>query len=158
MDLKGKLVHWLRDAHALERAVEKILEGHARAARAYPELAERLLSHLGQTHEHVARVEKGLRLLGSDPSASETAAGRILGSLQSAASLALPDPVVTSVAGDYALEHLEISTYTAIVAAAEAADQEEIAELSRRTIAEEKEMADWLREYLPLLSVKYLTA
>lgn len=158
MDFKEKLIRWLRDAHAIERAVEKILEGHVRGAKAYPELVQRLESHLGQTREHAARVEQCLKLLGSGPSGAEGAVGKLLGALQGAASLLLPDPVVTSVAGDYALEHLEISTYTAIVAAAEAAGQEQICSLCRRTIEEEKAMADWLREYLPILSVKYLSA
>jgi ferritin-like metal-binding protein YciE len=156
MNPKIKLVAWLRDAHAIERAVEKTLETQSHAAKQYPELAQRLRSHAAQSHEHASRVENLLKSLNAIPSAAENAVGKILGSMQAAAGLFLGDPIVTNTAAAYALEHLEIATYVAVVAAAEAAGEPDAAAVCREIIKEEEGMAHWLRDYLPVLTVKYL--
>jgi ferritin-like metal-binding protein YciE len=156
MNPKTKLVAWLRDAHAIEKAAEQTLTQQAKAAKSFPELAGRLNDHILMIHTHASRISEVLTSLGAVPSATEGAVAKFLGTMQTAAGFLMGDPVVTNVAAAYALKQLQIATYVAIVAAAEAAGEPEAAAVSREIIEDEERMADWLREYLPRLTMQYL--
>jgi len=156
MDLPEKLVSWLQDAHAIELHVEKSLHNYARKAQPYPELSARINQHIAETQRHATRVEDCLKSLGRSPSGLESLVAKVLGVGQTAASTILGDAVLTSCTAAYALEHLEVSTYTAIIAAAEEAKQADITRTCRQIMAEDAAMASWLLEHLPGLTRKYL--
>lgn len=156
MDLPEKLVSWLQDAHAIELHVEKTLHSYDRLAHPYPELSGRIRQHIADTRVHAEKVEKCLKSLGRAPSGFEALVARVLGVGQTAAASLLGDAVLTGCAAAYAMEHLEVATYTGIIAAAKEASQPEIVQACREIMAEDAAMGAWLLEQLPALTRKYL--
>jgi ferritin-like metal-binding protein YciE len=66
------------------------------------------------------------------------------------------DEVVKGAMAGYTFEHFEISSYTVLIAAAEAAGDQQTASICREILSEEQAMADWLREHLPNVTRQYL--
>jgi ferritin-like metal-binding protein YciE len=156
MDSDKKLVSWLRDAYAIEQQAETALRKYADASRDYPSLNAKLVEHAAETHKHKEWIESCLKALGQSHSGFESVVGRILGAGQTAASALLGDALLTNAAATYALEHLEVATYTASVAAAEKAGKEDVARICREILKEDSAMASWLLGQLPQLTQRYL--
>jgi ferritin-like metal-binding protein YciE len=56
----------------------------------------------------------------------------------------------------YTFEHFEISSYTALIAAAKAAGDQQTASVCEAILSEEQAMADWLKEHLVPVTQQYL--
>src|SRR5690625_3636481 len=76
-----------------------------------------------------------------------------MGALMNAAS---DDEVVKNAIGSYSFEHFEIASYRALIAAAEVAGEEYIAEVCRNILAEEEAMAQWVEQKLPTVTEAFL--
>ena len=72
-----------------------------------------------------------------------------LGAAQGMSTAMSTDKMIKNVMADYAVEHFEMASYMAIVAACRELGHEEIASICEGIIQEEMEMADWLRMQLP---------
>lgn len=144
-----RLLAWLNDAYALEKAQIPILENHADDARRQPHVRDRDLQHLERTKQHVKMVEKCIRLLGRKPSKAKSAVGRITGAVNSLSTEPFNDEVVRNFLADFASENLEVASYQAIIVAARDAGHEKIARICEEILDDEEEMADWLRANLP---------
>jgi ferritin-like metal-binding protein YciE len=149
MPNKDLLVSWLRDAHAMERALIPVLERHADQAEARPELRARLERHIGETKRHADLVERCLERYGEDPSTTKDLLARASGTLQSLATAPFGDRLVKNAIADYATEHLEIASYEGIRTAAERLGDEATVQDCETILADEREMARFLSETLP---------
>lgn len=144
-----RLLAWLNDAHALEKALIPVLKNHADDADRHPHVRERDLEHLKQTRRHVKQVKKCIEALGARPSASKKAIGRLAGVMNSVTTEPFDDEVIRNFLADYAAENLEIASYRALIVAAEEAGHPEIAEICSDILEDEEEMAEWLEQNLP---------
>jgi ferritin-like metal-binding protein YciE len=144
-----RLLAWLNDAYALEKAQIPILENHADDARWQPHVRDRDLQHLERTKQHVKMVEKCIRLLGRKPAKVKSAVGRIAGAVSSLSTEPFDDEVVRNFLADFASENLEVASYQAIIVAARDAGHDKIARICEEILDDEEEMADWLRANLP---------
>ncbi|MGQ4878744.1 ferritin-like domain-containing protein [Billgrantia sp. LNSP4103-1] len=142
------LEDWLRDAHAMEKQAEKMLEAQANRLEHYPQLKARIEQHLTETRDQAEKIEQCISLLGTDLStikdlgAQMTAFGQALGGMMSG------DEVVKGGLASYAFEHFEIASYKALIQAAEKAGKPEIARICEGILREEEAMADWLGQHL----------
>src|SRR5437879_4875955 len=123
------LVQWLRDAHAMEQQAETMLTSQASRLEHYPELRRRIEPHITETQSQRRRLEECIRRLGFDTSTVKDAAGKITAMMQGMAGVFAGDEVVKGAMAGYTFEHFEISSYTALIAAAETAGDEQIAAL-----------------------------
>jgi ferritin-like metal-binding protein YciE len=73
-----------------------------------------------------------------------------MGNIQSLMTEPFRDEMVKNFLMDHAAENLEIASYTAIVTAARDLGEEDIARTCEQILEEEREMAKWLLENLPL--------
>lgn len=144
-----RLLAWLNDAYALERAQIPILENHADDAKSQPHVRAKDLEHLERTKQHVKMVGRCIRLLGRKPSKMKTAIGRISGAVNSLSTEPFDDEVVRNFLADFASENLEIASYNAIIVAARDAGHYEIASICEEILADEEEMVEWLGANLP---------
>ncbi|HEX6134228.1 MAG TPA: DUF892 family protein [Longimicrobiales bacterium] len=144
-----RLLAWLSDAYALEKAQIPILENHAADAERHPHVRAKHLEHLDRTKRHVKKVKQCIRLLGRKPSKAKDAMGRISGALSSLSTEPFDDEVVRNFVADFASENLEIASYDAIIVAARDAGHEKIARICEEILEDEEEMVDWLRSNLP---------
>lgn len=144
-----RLLAWLNDAYALEKAQIPILENHAADAENQPHVRNKDLEHLERTKQHVKLVRKCIKLLGRKPSKAKDTIGRITGAVNSLSTEPFDDEVVRNFLADFASENLEVASYQAIIVVARDTGHEKIARICEEILDDEEEMVDWLRANLP---------
>lgn len=136
---------------ALEHEMQDLLHAEHQILNALPKMAEKasepglrqaLEDHLDQTREHVKRLERALRAIGSEV-ATEKCEG-IQGILSEGESLMSEDvdPDVLNavlIASAQKVEHYEIASYGTACAWAEMLGHQEVLELLEQTLKEEAE-------------------
>lgn len=155
-DKKEHLVHWLRDAYAMEKQAVEMLEKQADRIKNYPEVQQRIALHLEETKTQADRLEQCLASMGEDTSAFKTGLGKMVGSAQALSGLFVEDEIVKGSVAGYVFEHYEIGNYKVLISAARDAGENEIAEICGGILQEEEEMARWMEKNLPLVTQAFL--
>lgn len=150
------LLHWLRDAYAMEKQALEICERQAERIEHYPELQARIARHAEETKTQLSKLDQCFALLDEKPSAVKSAIGWTMGNMQAVTGMMAPDEIVKGSMASYVFENLEIASYTILIAAAEKAGEPEIARLCGEIRAQEQAMADWLEDHLPGTTVQYM--
>ena len=153
---RENLCDWLRDAHAMEMQAETMLKGQASRLEHYPEVKARVEQHITETQRQAREVEGCLKSLGEDTSSLKDTGGKAMALMQAMGGIVMSDEVIKGAIASYAFEHMEIASYTVLVAAAESAGETEIAHACERILQEEKAMATWLAEHTPAVVQQYL--
>jgi len=152
-----RLVAWLRDAHAMERATVDTLDHLAeRLRRPYPELAARFREHWQESLGQVERIETCLKELGSDTSTFKDLRSRFIGIARAYAVEVLPDELVKELLAAYASRHFEIASYISLGAAARKLEQPAIVQMCEENLREERAMASWLEQEIPEATLEFL--
>lgn len=151
-----QLIAWLNDAYSMERSLANVLKNHVKDAADFPEIQDRLERHRQETEHHVKLVEECLSCLGEKPSATKGVLGSAMGKVEGAATGIFRDEIVKNLLMDFSAEHLEIASYTSLIAAAEELGQPRIAEICQEILEEELETAEWLRERIADVTVTTL--
>ena len=150
------LVHWLRDAYAMEKHALEMCERQSERIENYPELKARITQHVEETKNQISRLDRCFEILGEEPSTFKTAAGGIMGNLQALGGMLASDEIVKASMASYIFEHMEISSYKILIAAANATNQPEIASICSEILQQEEEMASWLENHLASTTEKFL--
>ncbi|OHV12954.1 ferritin-like domain-containing protein [Kushneria phosphatilytica] len=151
-----RLLQWLRDAHAMEEQAEQMLRGQASRIEHYPELHKRIEQHIDETCDQAAQIKGCIERLGGTTSGFKDMGGKLAAMGQALGGSMASDEVVKGGQASYAFEHFEISTYKALIAAAEAVDDQETRRICEGILEQEKAMAGWLEEQLPAITRQYL--
>ncbi|MBO0826825.1 MAG: ferritin-like domain-containing protein [Streptosporangiales bacterium] len=146
---KGRLVTWLDDAYSMERALEHLLEQHAKDAEGHAEVHERLTRHLEETRRQAETVKGCVEELGGSVSRPKKAFAKFFGAGQAMTNKPLQDTLVKNAIADYAAEHFEIASYRALIDAAEQLGEAEVADKLRPILRQEEDMARFLEQHLP---------
>src|SRR3954471_8905665 len=162
MTAHDKLVQYLTEAHALEGALVQTLTVHSSVTPEgdYRDLLQR---HLGETRDQAKAIEERLGQLGASRSPFALGLGIIealVGQFVAAGKAPLDlmrgsggeEKLLKNAKDEVASEALEIATYDALEALAEALDDPETAELARRHRAQEERALERLRELIPSLT------
>ncbi|RUW00084.1 MULTISPECIES: DUF892 family protein [unclassified Mesorhizobium] len=150
------LIQWLRDAHAMEEQAETMLSGQLGRLESYPELSERIRAHLAETKEQARRLKSCLDGLEEGSSTLKDAGGKLTAMAQSISGVFAGDEVMKGSLASYTFEHMEIASYTILMAAAEAVGEAEIARVCEQNLREEEAMAEWLKANLPQVTETFL--
>ncbi len=153
---RDNLIGWLRDAYAMEGQAISLLETQIERLEHYPEALPRLRDHLQETREQQAAVEQCLDRLGADPSSLREAAMKLGANMQGMMHAMASDEVLKHALGSHAFERFEAACYCALAAAAEAAQEPEIARTCERIMHQEEDMGRWVWDQLPQMTRKYL--
>lgn len=166
----GKVVQYLNEAYGKEKELETALQAHigmtTRAA-----YKKRLHEHLTETKRHARELERRVKQLGGSPQtvpiegldplargagAAVGIAGRVAaaakGPLHAIRGTGEQEKMLKNAKTEYADEHEEIATYTAIEALAEAVGDTDTAKLARAIRREEQSMASFLERQIPMLT------
>ncbi|MFT3703048.1 MAG: ferritin-like domain-containing protein [Agriterribacter sp.] len=143
---KGQLERYfsdsLKDIYWAEKALTKALPKMKKAATT-AELQTAIETHLGQTKEHVSRLEQVFEMLGQKAQAKKCEA--MDGLLKEGDSIVeeTEDGSITRDAGiimaAQKVEHYEIATYGGLVTLAKTLGKEDVADILHVTLEEEKE-------------------
>ncbi|MEJ1158382.1 YciE/YciF ferroxidase family protein [Prosthecomicrobium sp. N25] len=133
-------VHQLKDIYYAEKRITKSLPTMIEKATS-PELKQGFQKHLGETENHVRRLEQVFRMHGVEPAAVTCAA--IDGILEEADEVAgeVKDKEVLDAAlaaAAQAVEHYEITRYGTLIAWARELGRSDCADVLKQTLDEEK--------------------
>jgi ferritin-like metal-binding protein YciE len=133
-------VHTLRDIYYAEKQIVQALPEMIDKA-ADPQLKRGFESHLGETKNHVTRLEQVFKLLGKEPRGVDCPA--IDGIIDEAQEIAgeIEDKMVLNaalIAAAQAVEHYEITRYGTLVAWAKLLGRNDVARVLNMNLKEEK--------------------
>jgi ferritin-like metal-binding protein YciE len=133
-------VHTLQDVYYAENKIVKSLPDMIEKA-ADPQLKDGLQAHLGETKNHVKRLEQVFQMCGQPPKSVNCPA--IDGILEEAddvfGEVDSPDVLDAAIVADaQAVEHYEITRYGSLIAWAKQLGRSDCADVLEKTLAEEK--------------------
>lgn len=155
-DTREWLIQWLRDAHAMEEQAETMLKGQLGRLENYPELSERIRMHVEETKQQAARLKTCLEGLGEDASSMKDAGGKLMAIGQSLSGLFAGDEVMKGSLASYTFEHMEIASYSILIAAADRLGEGEVARVCKENLREEEAMAEWLKNHIAGTTEQFL--
>ncbi len=151
-----RLLHWLRDAHAMEKQAETMLHGMEERIENYPHLRKRLSQHLKETQHQAQRLDDALGRLNSSTSTIKDTAASLTTMLTNLGAALAGDEVMKGILAGYTFEHYEIGSYRILIATAESLGDRETARICRENLREEEDMAQWLSQNIDQITAEYL--
>lgn len=147
---------WLRDAHAMEAQAETMLNAQAGRLENYPALRMRIEQHLRETTAQREQLERLFETLGEDVSSVKAGMGKLMALGQGLAGAFASDEVMKGSLASYSFEHMEIASYTSLIAGAEELGLSEAVAVLEPILEQERAMAAWLAENLAPLTRSFL--
>ncbi len=166
----SKLVQYLNEAYGKEKELETALQAHIEVTTRLP-YKKRLRQHLTETRRHARELERRVKQLGGEaqivsidiPGPVATGAGAAIaigskavaaaqGPLHALRGTSEQEKMLKNAKTEYADEHEEIATYTAIETLAESVGDSETAKVARAIRREEERMAGFLQRLIPTLT------
>jgi len=147
---------WLRDAHAMEKQAESMLESMSSRIDNYPALRTRIEQHLTETRHQITVLEEILDRNNISRSVIKDSMSKMVAFGQSVGGMFPSDEIVKGAISGYVFENFEIACYTSLVAAAKQAGDTASVPALENILAEEQRMADWLLEHLPDTTEQFL--
>jgi len=145
--LQGLFIHELRDLYNAEKQQLLTLPAMKKAATSL-KLQNALATHLDTTGEHITRLEKVFRKLGSKGQSPDSATVLSITRMWEPAVAGTQEGTACRDAGlilaAQKLEHYEICTYGCLAQLARTLQLDEVADLLETTLLEEKEADDLL--------------
>ncbi|EKQ2094788.1 ferritin-like domain-containing protein [Salmonella enterica] len=140
---------WLRDAHAMEKQAESMLESMASRIENYPDIKARIEQHISETKHQITMLEEVLDRNGISRSVLKDSMSKMAAMGQSIGGMFPSDEIVKGSISGYVFEQFEIACYTSLLAAAKKAGDTASIPTIEAILKEEMQMADWLIKHIP---------
>jgi ferritin-like metal-binding protein YciE len=147
---------WLRDAHAMEKQAETMLQSMAKRIEHYPDLKSRIEQHLTETQRQIAVLENILEQNGINRSVLKDSMSKIAAMGQAIGGMFPSDEIIKGAISGYVFEQFEIACYTALLTAAKKAGDVAAVPEIQSILAEERDMAEWLLHHLPDVTEQFI--
>lgn len=139
--IEGQLVEYLKDAHAMEANVDRMLDGMIRTTDDR-EIRNQLEHHKDETQRHKQRLEECLQAHGEDASTVKDIAAQGGAFMKGLVDMARSEKPGKNARDGFVTEHLEIASYELLERVAKRAGDEKVAEVARQNRADEEAMAE----------------
>ena len=147
---------WLRDAHAMEKQAETMLEQMAKRLENSPQLRARIEQHIEETRQQQSMLESILDRHGISHSSVKDVMGKMAAMGQAFGGTFAEDEVVKGAISGYVFENAEIGSYTSLISAATRAGDQESVAILKQICEQEIAMADWMLTHMPELTDQFL--
>ncbi|MGP8976623.1 ferritin-like domain-containing protein [Enterobacter hormaechei] len=147
---------WLRDAHAMEKQAESMLESMASRIDNYPDLRARIEQHVNETKHQITVLEEILDRNDISRSVIKDSMSKMAALGQSIGGMFPSDEIVKGSISGYVFEQFEIACYTSLLAAAKQAGDTASIPALESILEEERQMADWLLQHIPQTTEQFL--
>jgi len=147
---------WLRDAHAMEKQAESMLESMASRIDNYPDVRARIEQHITETKQQITVLEEILDRNDISRSMLKDSMSKMMAFGQSVGGMVTSDEIVKGSISGYVFEQFEIACYTSLLAAAKKAGDMASVPAIESILAEEQRMADWLIQHIPDTTEQFL--
>jgi len=144
-----RVIAWLNDAYAMEKALVQVLEHRIKDAKDFPAVQQMDEQHLEDTRRHVELVGGCIERLGEQPSSVKSVIGTVFGAMQAPMTGLAQDEVVKNCLTDYAAEQFEVISYRALIEAAMQIGDTETVSVCEQLMREDQAMADRIILILP---------
>jgi ferritin-like metal-binding protein YciE len=122
----------------------------------YPEVAARLEQHIRETEGQLARLDELLDAIDEDSSTIKDTALSLMGSFAAMGHAVAGDEIIKNSLANFAFENYEIAAYKSLLTIAEAGQFNKAQDFLQLNLNEEEAMADWLRENLPKVTLRFV--
>jgi ferritin-like metal-binding protein YciE len=146
----------LRNQHAVEHQAIELLERQVGRLENYPEMAERMRRHIGESQEQARRIEELLGQLDTSHSGLKDTMMSLVGNLAALGHGAAPDEVVKNTFANFAFEHFEIASYMSLLTLAELAGHNAGRSALATSLEEEKQMAAWIADHIDATTRRFV--
>lgn len=146
----------LQNAHALEREAISIIDRQLDRIENYPELAERLRHHRGETEHQIQRLEDVLDQLGETPSGLKDGALSLMGKVAGLSHSVADDEILKNAFANCALENFEIASYSSLIVMAQTGGFQSGISALQESLREEENMAQWCADSIEQITRRYL--
>jgi ferritin-like metal-binding protein YciE len=146
----------LRNQHAVENQAVELLERQIGRLENYPEMADRMRQHLGESKQQATRIEEILAGLNTSHSAFKDMVTSFMGNVAALGHASASDEVIKNTFANYAFEHYEIASYQSLLVVADVAGQQASAALLQQSLKEEQAMAQWIEDHLKPTMLRYV--
>jgi len=143
------VIAWLDNAYAMETGLVHTLQSHAKDAQDFPQLQAKILQHVEETRRHAGLVRACVVRLGGSTSGLKSGMATAAGKVQGVAMRPAQDKVVKNTLADSSAEQMEISSYQALIAAAQDLGDQETVAMCQQILQDEEGMARFLDQQLP---------
>ncbi|EDV0966415.1 ferritin-like domain-containing protein [Salmonella enterica subsp. enterica serovar Bredeney] len=147
---------WLRDAHAMEKQAESMLESMASRIENYPDIKARIEQHISETKHQITMLEEVLDRNGISRSVLKDSMSKMAAMGQSIGGMFPSDEIVKGSISGYVFEQFEIACYTSLLAAAKKAGDTASIPTIEAILKEEMQMADWLIKHILQTTEQFL--
>ncbi|ENT2347940.1 ferritin-like domain-containing protein [Salmonella enterica] len=147
---------WLRDAHAMEKQAESMLESMASRIENYPDIKARIEQHISETKHQITMLEEVLDRNGISRSVLKDSMSKMAAMGQSIGGMFPSDEIVKGSISGYVFEQFEIACYTSLLAAAKKAGDTASIPTIEAILKEEMQTADWLIKHIPQTTEQFL--
>ena len=155
-EARENFVNWLRDAHAMEAQAETMLTSQINRLDSYPALKMRMEQHLRETEAQRESLGNLIETKGEGAAFVKDAMGKVMAAGQGLSGVFAADEVMKGSLASYTFEHMEIASYTMLIAAAEELGEMQAISVLTPILEEERAMAAWLGENLGPLTRSFL--
>jgi ferritin-like metal-binding protein YciE len=156
MNTTAELIDWLRDAYAMEKAMETALKKLTEHPDTHSALRQQAAKHGVETRQHAEALAACLRHLGSDTSSLKTVLAQGLDLMRGAGSTFARDERIKDVLTVLVPEHFEIACLTILRTRAVQLGLHNIVHICDEILLEEKRMTQWLQIHLPQIIAAYI--
>lgn len=150
-------IDWLNNAYAMEQDIATTLEKQIDQVKENQEVKSQLLQHLETTKSQVTRLQSCIERLNGNVSKAKSFTATLMGTAKGTSTAMMDDKEVKNIVADYAVEHMEIGTYTSLIAAANFLEDTETVAILEEIREEEIEMARWIEKRLSQVTTSYLS-
>ena len=147
---------WLRDAHAMEKQAETMLEQMAKRLENYPQLQARIEQHIEETRQQQTLLETILDRHDISHSSVKDVMGKMAAMGQAFGGIFAEDEVIKGAIAGYVFENAEVASYTSLISAATRAGDLESVPVLKQICEQELAMSDWMISHLPELTDQFL--
>lgn len=146
----------LKNAHALEKQAISIMTPQVARLEHYPEMRDRLQSHIEETRGQIARIDQLLERMGTSSSMIKDMGLSMAGGMAAIGHSAASDEVLKNSFANMAFENFEIASYKSLITMSEALSNADASSLLGQTLQEEQNMARFIDENLPTITQRYM--
>lgn len=147
----------LKNAHAMEKQALSIMQPQVNRLMHYPDLSQRLQSHISETETQIARLDDVLDTLGESSSSMKDSLLSAFGSMAALGHVTAGDEVLKNSFANLAFENYEIGAYISLITAARASGESGAVALLEQSLDEERRMAEWVAQHIPSVTETFIS-
>lgn len=139
----------LKNAHATEKQALSIMQPQVIRLEHYPDLSQRLQSHIVETETQISYLGEVLDSLGESNYSMKDSRLSAFGSMAAPGHVTAADEVLKNSVANSPFENYDLGDNASPITAARASGESRAVKLLEQSLNEERRMAEWTAEHIP---------